>query len=177
MPHPLRRLKRKDLLYGRSFRNNTLFRPYETITPTFGVIFQTVIMLPKEVTSIETKAFTNTSYSTHYFYFEVAEQPSSWGTEWYYNSYYGSYTNDKSVGGNFSFAAQICFLTDRRGRRSLQEKSSVLKRSLFCVFYRREHGRGACCSKTCASGIDKRVRLGYNRFSPINPASAPTGSG
>ena len=62
------------------------------------------IYIPKEVTSIETKAFTNTSYSTHYFYFEVAEQPSSWGTEWYYNSYYGSYTNYISKSWNQKFS-------------------------------------------------------------------------
>ena len=62
------------------------------------------IYIPKEVTSIETKAFTNTSYSRHYFYFEVAEQPSSWGTEWYYNSYYGSYTNYISKSWNQKFS-------------------------------------------------------------------------
>jgi hypothetical protein len=62
------------------------------------------IYIPKEVTSIETKAFTNTSYSTHYFYFETAEQPSNWSAEWYYNSYYGSYTNYISKSWNQKFS-------------------------------------------------------------------------
>ena len=62
------------------------------------------IYIPKEVTKIESKAFTNTSYSTHYFYFEIAEQPSNWGTEWYYNSYYGTYTNYISKYWNQKFS-------------------------------------------------------------------------
>ena len=62
------------------------------------------IYIPKEVTKIESKAFTNTSYSTHYFYFEIAEQPSNWGTEWYYNSYYGTYTNYISKSWNQKFS-------------------------------------------------------------------------
>lgn len=62
------------------------------------------IYIPKEVTNIESKAFTNTSYSTHYFYFEIAEQPLSWGTEWYYNSYYGNYTRNISKSWNREFS-------------------------------------------------------------------------
>ena len=62
------------------------------------------IYIPKEVTKIEAKAFTNTSYYTHYFYFEIAEQPSNWGTEWYYNSYYGTYTNYISKSWNQKFS-------------------------------------------------------------------------
>ncbi len=62
------------------------------------------IYIPKEVTNIESKAFTNTSYSTHYFYFETAEQPSAWSAEWYYNSYYGSYTNYISKSWNQKFS-------------------------------------------------------------------------
>jgi hypothetical protein len=65
---------------------------------------RTYIYIPKEVTSIEFKAFTNTSYSTHYFYFEIAEQPSNWNAEWYYNSYYGSYTNYISKSWNQKFS-------------------------------------------------------------------------
>ena len=62
------------------------------------------IYIPKEIATIESKAFTNTSYSTHYFYFEIIEQPLSWGTEWYYNSYYGSYTNYISKSWNQKFS-------------------------------------------------------------------------
>ena len=62
------------------------------------------IYIPKEVAKIESKAFTNTSYSTHYFYFEIAEQLSNWGTEWYYNSYYGTYTNYISKSWNQKFS-------------------------------------------------------------------------
>lgn len=51
------------------------------------------IYIPKEITIIESKAFTNSRYNTFSFYFEITEQPLSWGTEWYYNSYYGSFTN------------------------------------------------------------------------------------
>ena len=62
------------------------------------------IYIPKEITNIESMAFTNTGYYTHYFYFEIAEQPSDWSAEWYYNSYYGNYTRYISKSWNQKFS-------------------------------------------------------------------------
>ena len=48
--------------------------------------------IPSSVTIIESKAFVNTSTSTFYFYCEASSQPSTWASDFYYNSYYGSTT-------------------------------------------------------------------------------------
>ena len=49
--------------------------------------------IPSEVKIIEANAFTNTSSSRHYFYCEVASQPTGWDTNWYYSSYKSNNTS------------------------------------------------------------------------------------
>lgn len=62
------------------------------------------IYIPKEIQVIEAKAFTNTSSSTQYFYFEIVDQPAEWEAEWYYNSYAESYTRYISKKWNQQFS-------------------------------------------------------------------------
>ncbi len=50
------------------------------------------LYIPSSVTKIESKAITNTSTSTFYFYCEASSQPSTWASDFYYNSYYSSST-------------------------------------------------------------------------------------
>lgn len=61
------------------------------------------IYIPSEVKNVESKAFENTSYSTWYVYLETSEVPSTWNSQWYYNSYYGSTTNYLSMNYDYSF--------------------------------------------------------------------------
>ena len=53
--------------------------------------------IPTTVNKIESKAFVNTSSSTFYFYCEIDAQPSTWASDFYYNSYYGSTSNYRTL--------------------------------------------------------------------------------
>lgn len=88
--------------------NSTLYIPREiegkTVTKIASGFYSyssnAYIYIPKEIKIIESKAFTNTRYSTHYFYCEIGEQPTGWEADWYYNSYYGNYTSYVSKNWN-----------------------------------------------------------------------------
>ncbi len=53
--------------------------------------------IPNNITKIENRAFVNTSSSTFYLYCEAASQPSGWASDFYYNSYYSTTTNYKTI--------------------------------------------------------------------------------
>lgn len=63
----------------------------------------TEVFIPNSVTTIEANAFTNSYYGTFVFYFETSSKSEGISSSYYYNSYYGSYSEFKEERFNTAF--------------------------------------------------------------------------